>query len=220
MIEIFKESSVITIRNQKSINVVFVAQLDFHTTSADNTSFIMSNEGQVSSGTDFIITGQGKAFAVMHTGTAAVTGPAVVISTPGTFVTESKLAMVDPTLPGQLAYIDGCSNTNLVDPLRNGDPCINYLYFPGGITQTYHSHPSLRLGLVLSGIGTAWIMQHGKEVQVPLIAGQVFYLHRHCIHRFSTPSDSHMSIMVFHPDSEDGPRDEANPMKTRTYINP
>jgi hypothetical protein len=28
-----------------------------------------------------------------------------------------------------------------------------------------------------------------------------------------------MSLAVFHPDSEDGPKDEANPMKTRTYIN-
>ena len=148
---------------------------------------------------------------------AKIIGSALIIDNTGYSTTEPKLATVDPTKPGQLSYIDGCSNTNLIDPLRNGDPCINYLHFPPGIDQTWHTHPSYRIGYVISGSGHACVKESGMEHQYPLRVGRMFILHRHALHRFVTTIDS-MSLMVYHPDSEDGPRDENNPMKARTYL--
>jgi hypothetical protein len=55
---------------------------------------------------------------------------------------------------GRLRYIDGCTDTVLVPPVRRGDPCLNALYFPPHTRQTQHVHPSLRAGVVIAGAGT------------------------------------------------------------------
>lgn len=115
--------------------------------------------------------------------------------------------------PGDLSYIDGCSNSVIIPPPRNGEPCINYLYFPKNINQTPHTHPSVRIGLVLSGQGYAIL---GKKKK-PLKQGDIFLLDRHTLHNFAT-THSDMSLIVFHPDSESGPTDEFNPMISRTYL--
>jgi mannose-6-phosphate isomerase-like protein (cupin superfamily) len=143
-----------------------------------------------------------------------VTGHGVVIETLGVRMPENRFSTVNPNTQGHLSYIDGCSNTNLIDPPRNGDPCLNYLYFPSGIDQTFHTHPSIRIGYILSGSGIASM----KDEDIPLEAGNLFILDRHALHRFRTTAENTMSLAVFHPDSEDGPRDEHNPMKTRTYL--
>lgn len=148
---------------------------------------------------------------------AVVNGSGLYISNYGIQQNEKTLTRFNAEEPGQLVYIDGCSNSNIVAPQRNGDPCLNYLFFPVGINQTYHTHPSLRVGYVTSGRGWACISVNGKDEKIPLLAGTAFILNRHILHRFTT-DDSHMSLVAYHPDSEDGPRDEANPMKTRTYI--
>lgn len=119
--------------------------------------------------------------------------------------------------PGRLSYIDGCSNTLAIAPQRSGDPCVNLLFFPQHREQSYHSHPSLRLGLVLQGQGTADVADGPEEKQYDLKEGVFFALDPHVRHRFRTRSET-MSVIVFHPDSEDGPRDEANPMRSRTYL--
>lgn len=144
---------------------------------------------------------------------STIEGKGVAIRTYGVRMPEQKFCNFDAKTPGHLSYIDGCSNTNLIDPPRNGDPCLNYLYFPVGINQTFHTHPSVRIGFVLEGHGVATM----NDREVDLKAGDVFVLDRHANHRFRTTT-SMMSLAVFHPDSEDGPRDEHNPMKTRTYI--
>jgi len=150
--------------------------------------------------------------------TLDVCGPAVVIENKGLSYTETKLTDFIPDKPGQLSYIDGCSNSNLIDPYRNGDPCLNYLFFPAGIEQTFHTHPSFRIGYVLSGKGYAEIKRSKDVVEsVPLEQDTVFVLDRHTLHRFITLEDN-MSLAVYHPDSEDGPRDELNPMMSRTYL--
>lgn len=141
-----------------------------------------------------------------------ISGSGLVIQTPGYSFNEEVISSYDKTGQGHLSYIDGCSNSNLVSPPRNGDPCINYLYFPSHTNQTYHTHPSVRIGLVVNGSGVADV----NDDAIPLEVGKYFILHRHARHRFRT--EVGMSIIIFHPDSEDGPRDEFNPMKTRTYI--
>lgn len=138
----------------------------------------------------------------------------VIINMAGFNGLEDKVTILDKKdSPGNLSYIDGCSNTNIIDPPRNGDPCINYLHIPAGTDQTFHTHPSVRIILILDGNGECSL----KDRDIPLEAGQVYNLSRHVIHRFKT-TDKSLSVMVFHPDSEDGPRDEHNPMKSRTYL--
>jgi hypothetical protein len=58
---------------------------------------------------------------------------------------------IEPT--GRLRYIDGCTDSLLLPPQMSGDPCLNALYFPAGISQTQHTHPSARIGLVVRGAG-------------------------------------------------------------------
>lgn len=174
----------------------------------DEMSRFVMGIGEIKSD-DFHIKGT---FAALVNKDFQVTGKGVVVETPGVYFTEQKFSLIDGTATGQLCYIDGCSNTNLIDPLRNGDPCLNYLYFPPDINQTFHTHPSIRIGFIIEGEGFATV----GDREIPLQAGNIFVLERHELHRFRT-RHSHMSLMVFHPDSEDGPKDEFNPMKSRTY---
>jgi hypothetical protein len=142
-----------------------------------------------------------------------IDGQGIVIEMFGFKMTEQSLSVFNKEVPGNLSYIDGCSNSVLIPPPRNGDPCLNYLYFPPGIDQTFHVHPSVRIGMIFSGSGIAELKNKTYELK-PFTP---FILDRFCLHRFKT-DDSSMSLIAFHPDSDDGPTDEFNPMKTRTYI--
>jgi hypothetical protein len=130
---------------------------------------------------------------------------------------------------GRLKYIDGCTDSLLIPPVKLGDPCLNHLHFPGGIDQTMHTHPSVRIGLVSQGRGqcvTPW-------GNVDLLPGMVFVIHpedgrkekgldgnehpvgSHCFRTFN----STMDVVAFHPDSDFGPTDEVHPMVNRTIVN-
>lgn len=115
---------------------------------------------------------------------------------------------------GRLRYIDGCTDTLLVPPVKLGDPCLNALWFPAGTEQTMHTHPSVRIGVVIRGRGeceTPW----GRS---PLRPGVVFVIHADGEHRFRTDADQGMVVVAWHPDSDCGPTDEEHPMLTRTII--
>ncbi|HVY47279.1 MAG TPA: hypothetical protein VHB21_15430, partial [Minicystis sp.] len=105
---------------------------------------------------------------------------------------------------GRLAYIDGCSDTILCMPPRQGDPVFNHLHFPRGIEQSQHTHPSIRLGVVARGEGFAFARGPGSaKWQEPLAAGSVFLLEAHEPHAFSTlESGAEMDVIAFHPDSD------------------
>lgn len=123
---------------------------------------------------------------------------------------------------GRLSYIDGCSDTLLIPPARLGDPSLNLLYFPKGINQTQHTHPSIRMGIVAKGAGTAWQLTdgYGKGWEKPLIQGNIFMLEEQELHSFrTTDHDSDMTIIAYHPDGDWGPEDTKHPMLNRTYIN-
>lgn len=117
------------------------------------------------------------------------------------------------TTKGDLKYIDGCTDTLLVCPPRKGDPCLNTLYFPPGVNQTFHTHPSQRLGAVIKGEGWACF---GNE-EVKLKEGDVWIIETNELHRFRT-EDSDMVVIAYHPDSDFGPEDEFHPMINRTII--
>ena len=114
---------------------------------------------------------------------------------------------------GRLKYIDGCTDSLLIPPVMMGDACLNLLYFPPGIKQTQHTHPSVRVGMVIRGRG-ACITRSGS---IPLVAGGVFVIPTEGIHSFLT-EDSDMAVVAYHPDSDFGPTHELHPMINRTIV--
>lgn len=178
---------------------------------------------------------QGTVYGVVMTGVALVndrlvlgneyfvaTAPAVVKSFGVTAIFNRKDwvgrhiygGAINPD-QGDVRYIDGCTDSLLVAPYRLGDPCLNALYFPPNTDQTFHTHPSIRLGCVLSGRGVACVGDAGEEI--PLRVGTVFGITADERHRFRTEAES-MLVVAYHPDSDWGPTDEVHPMINRTII--
>jgi len=118
---------------------------------------------------------------------------------------------------GRLSYIDGCSDSLLVYPARLGDSSLNLLYFPPGISQSFHTHPSIRLGCVIAGSGYSQHGNPGAEQEDALTVGVSFCLQEHERHRFRT-ADSSMTVIAFHPDGDWGPTDHNHTMLNRTYL--
>lgn len=114
---------------------------------------------------------------------------------------------------GRLAYIDGGTSSLLVPPVMVGDPCLNAMYFPAGVEQTLHTHPSDRLGLVVAGAGIVETPDQTSQVT----PGDIFWISAHQLHRFCTAA-SPLTIVVFHPDSEGGFTHRENPMLRRTLV--
>ena len=116
---------------------------------------------------------------------------------------------------GRLRYIDGCSDTLLVCPPRLGDPCLNHLHIPPRTDQTPHTHPSMRIGVILRGTGEGRTPD-GSYLVVP---GMGWYIPTGCLHSFFT-QDEALDVIAWHPDSDFGPRDDDHPMINRTQIPP
>lgn len=123
-------------------------------------------------------------------------------------------AMGGPVEPhGRLRYIDGCSDTLLIAPPVLGDPCFNLLHFPPGIRQTSHTHPSTRMGMVMSGKG---ICEFGDKI-IALNPGDIFHIPADTVHNFCTEEDV-LNVVAYHPDSDWGPEHEDHPMINRTWV--
>ena len=130
---------------------------------------------------------------------------------------------------GRLKYIDGCTDSLLIPPVKKGDPCLNHLHFPKNITQTPHTHPSHRIGIVIRGKGEC-VTPFGN---LPLVEGCIFVIKEYDgvgmhqgldgnmyeagTHKFDTKGSS-MDVIAFHPDSDFGPEDEFHPMINRTIV--
>jgi quercetin dioxygenase-like cupin family protein len=120
---------------------------------------------------------------------------------------------------GRLSYIDGCSDSLLVYPARLGDSSLNLLYFPPGIKQSFHRHPSIRLGCVISGNGHSSYGESLETKELELKEGSMFCLEEQERHRFRTDnSSSSMTVIAFHPDGDWGPTDHNHTMLNRTYL--
>ena len=118
---------------------------------------------------------------------------------------------------GRLVYIDTCSDSLLIYPPRMGDPSLNLLHFPAGVNQSFHIHPSIRLGIVVKGSGTAWIKNSGQYKNIDLTEGVMFCIEEREVHRFTT-SNEEMIVLAFHPDGDWGPTDHNHTMLNRTYL--
>lgn len=130
---------------------------------------------------------------------------------------------------GRLKYIDGCTDSLLVPPVKKGDPCLNHLHFPKSIVQTPHTHPTHRIGMVIRGQGMCvtpfgdlpleegciFVIKEydGTELEV----GQDGQLYEAGTHKFNT-DNNHLDVIAFHPDSDFGPEDENHPMVNRTIV--
>lgn len=130
---------------------------------------------------------------------------------------------------GRLKYIDGCTDSLLIPPVKMGDPCLNHLHFPRDIDQTAHTHPSHRIGIVADGEGEC-ITPFGN---LPLTKGMIFVIKEYDgvekaegldgkmypagTHAFRT-TDNTMDVIAFHPDSDFGPTDVDHPMINRTIV--
>ena len=115
---------------------------------------------------------------------------------------------------GRLCYIDGCSDSLLIYPPRCGDPSLNLLQFPSGIDQTFHIHPSVRLGIVVRGSGMSTLRNETINLEV----GDMFCIEEREYHRFRTEVDQTLTVIAFHPDGDWGPTDQNHTMLNRTYI--
>lgn len=142
-------------------------------------------------------------------------GTAVVIEYLGIHLLESRYYVQNNLDLGNLSYIDGGTNTTAINPGRLGDPVVNYVHFPAGMTQTLHTHPSHRIGMVLKGLGNVEL----DDGDFALKTGDVFFMRRNVLHNFRCPYENEdVVLFVFAPDSGTGPTDEVNPLKIRTYI--
>lgn len=117
---------------------------------------------------------------------------------------------------GKLRYINGCTDTLLVPPVRKGDPCLNHLHFPPHSVQTPHTHPSVRVNIVYRGSGICLVPEDEKE-RVPLVKGYAFIMKTETLHSFNTEDES-MDVITFHPDSDVGMTDDDHPMINRTIV--
>ena len=139
----------------------------------------------------------------------------VDIMFPGLQLNEEKVFHVRENPTGNLSYMDGGTNSTAIEPARLGLPVVNYVHFPEGMNQTLHTHPSQRIGLVLSGTGAIELNGHNY---FNLEEGTAFWMDRNELHNFMCNSGDDVTLFVFAPDSGMGPTDEVNPLKARTYI--
>ena len=142
---------------------------------------------------------------------------------------------------GRLKYVNGCSDTMIVAPPKKGDPCLNHLHIPPHVDQTYHDHPSNRIGVIAAGSG--WCLtpdpRHPSPVPDPhepdaekriihldghegwdiheLKPGCGWWIPTGLIHSFHT-EESHLDVIAWHPETVFGPTDEDHPMVSRTLI--
>ena len=114
---------------------------------------------------------------------------------------------------GRLRYIDGCSDTLLISPVVQGDPCLNLLHIPPHTRQTAHTHPTVRFGMIVAGRG---VCRSGTQEHL-LEPGVIFSIAPDGIHSFNTHDES-LLVIAWHPDSDCGPTHGDHPMINRTII--
>ncbi len=123
-----------------------------------------------------------------------------------------SLGAIAPT--GEFAYINGGTNSLLIAPVKGGDPCLNAMYFPPGVDQTLHTHPSYRLGIVVEGGGKL----ENQQTVLVLKPGMTFLIGANSLHKFRT-LETNLTAVVFHPDSDIKFTRGDNLMLKRTIIN-
>jgi hypothetical protein len=115
---------------------------------------------------------------------------------------------------GRFAYIDGGTSSLLIPPIMLGDPCLNAMYFPPQTHQTSHTHPSDRIGMVVSGMGEL----ETPQTRIIVKSSTIFQIPANQLHQFRT-GEHQLTLVVFHPDSDTGCTHQNHPMLQQTVVN-
>lgn len=181
--------------------------------SADATHFGFCFSGSArlaASGSEFPVS-EGMYFAIPGEGRVDGEGRGMIVSC---FHHRGLFSLGGPIeQTGRLRYIDGCTDTLLIPPPILGDPCLNLLHIPPRTRQSSHTHPSLRLGLIVSGKGNCVT----PTETLPLQAGTLFHIPADSQHGFHT-EDEALRVIAYHPDSDFGPTHENHPMVNKTIL--
>ncbi|VTS04342.1 cupin domain-containing protein [Tuwongella immobilis] len=148
----------------------------------------------------------------------SIPGPCTISNGTGILISQRRIRgvfLITGPLEsqGRLRYIDGCTDSLVIPPPLMGDPCLNLLHLPAGTNQSQHTHPSLRMGLILSGRGECIT----PEGTIPLEPNLAFVIHTDGMHSFRTHHEA-LRVLAFHPDSDFGPTHENHPMINRTIL--
>lgn len=115
---------------------------------------------------------------------------------------------------GRNGYVDGCRASSLVTLPCRGEPCVNHLHIVPGTVQAERSHRGERFGIVVRGRGLA---HHEAGPPMILYPGRAWKLFAGERHRFETREES-LDVLVFQPDGEPGPTDQAHRLPDATMI--
>jgi mannose-6-phosphate isomerase-like protein (cupin superfamily) len=181
----------------------------------DGTSFLMALDCCVSVDDSWSVSDNDFTGQTVNPFTAEVYGTFVHIKFYGLSMNDDRLFVPKGLPRGNLSYMDGGTNTTASNPGRLGLPVVNYVHFPRGMTQTLHTHPSQRIGLILSGKGE---IELDNGVTFPIKKGDAWIMERNVLHNFMCNQGEDVTLFVFSPDSGTGPTDEINPLKVRTYV--
>ena len=103
---------------------------------------------------------------------------------------------------GRLRHAHGCTTSLLLSPPFLGEPCLSFLNVHAGTHQPPLTHPSIRIGMVVSG--------HGRcgTASEPLVfeKGSVFIVPPDTLHSFQT-DEANIRIVLFQAESVFGPSD-------------
>ena len=153
----------------------------------------------------------GMYFALPGGGELEGSGRGIIMSRPEHTCLFSLGGPIEET--GRLRYVDGCTDTLLLAPATVGAPCLNLLHLPPETPQTLHTHPTVRIGLIVSGHGRC----EGPQGSLALRPGQIFIIPPGTHHCFHTEREA-LRVIAYHPDTDTGPTHTDHPMINRTYV--
>jgi len=117
-----------------------------------------------------------------------------------------------------LPYVNGCSTTQLLPPIRKGDPTFQLLRIPPfSSEQAHHIHSTARIVYVYKGRGKSVIGMEGKMTELELEEGQVLILDKMVPHHFVT-EDEPLVVIPLHIFSSTGKDEYDHPMFNGTHL--
>lgn len=94
-----------------------------------------------------------------------------------------------------LPYINGSATSQLLPPLRPGDPTFQLLSMPPHTSeQAHHIHSTARVVFIYEGAGTCEYGSKGNTKSMPLEKGDVMVIDKMYPHHFVTKEDSLIAL--------------------------
>jgi len=116
-----------------------------------------------------------------------------------------------------LPYIDGCATTQLLPPIRVGDPTFQMLHMPPHSSeQAHHIHSTARIVYVYQGYGECIYGTKVKNHSMPLEEGDTLILDKMVPHHFITHEKS-LVVLPLHVWSSPGKDEFNHPMFNGTH---